>query len=269
MPAPLSQEREELIESLYDAGWSARRIASELGHGAVTVNRILRSRGFETKPSRDMGRNRQYNVDHGAFFLLNDEVAYWMGFLIADGCVYERGANLICALQERDVDQIHSLGHFLKSTYPLRKIEHTRKNGGPCVSFELRIRSQQICDDLTSWGITSRKSLTAKAQAKLCSSPHFWRGVFDGDGCISVLRQGSRTYAHLELTGSENICLQFSEFVRQHTSYLPNTAARSGSNAWRSRTTSAPASKRVLEILYKSTGPALKRKQERALSLLT
>lgn len=261
MPAPLSLEREQLIENLYKQGWSARRIAREYGHGAINVNRILRRRGFDTRPQPDVGRNRQYKVDHGAFLLLNDESAYWIGFLMADGCVHDKSNNLICALQKGDVKHLEKLQFFLKSSYPLRAIAR-------CSTVELRIRSKQICETLASWGVTPRKSLTASTPTQLTASPHYWRGVFDGDGCISVVQQEHRTYYHLDLTGSEEICTQFATFVATLTGKRPTVSPRKRSNAWRTRLTSTPLTRMVLSALYPSNCVALERKYELARSII-
>ena len=82
----------------------------------------------------------------------------------------------------------------------------------------ISVHSSTMVDDLSTFGVVPRKSKTASVKI-LEFNPHFWRGVIDGDGCIGMMR---KEYPTLELVGSEQLCRQFSEFVKN---IFPKTKA--------------------------------------------
>jgi hypothetical protein len=53
----------------------------------------------------------------------------------------------------------------------------------------------------------------------LQNNPHFWRGVIDGDGCLSFTRKG---FCSLNLSGAQPLLEQFAEFIHEIIpGYLP------------------------------------------------
>lgn len=112
--------------------------------------------------------------------------AYWLGFILADGCVLwsEKTGNygLQVVLQSGDIDHLRMLeSDFGGSRYPHI---NTRTN-----SAKLMWYSKYLARRLIDRGIPPRKSgvedLTIPQFPKSLAR-HFWRGLFDGDGSLTI-----------------------------------------------------------------------------------
>jgi LAGLIDADG DNA endonuclease family protein len=65
---------------------------------------------------------RLYRCDELAFTRSTAESAYWFGFILADGCIYEsarHSPNLSVALAEKDLPLLETFQRFLKSNHPM------------------------------------------------------------------------------------------------------------------------------------------------------
>eukprot|EP01083_Nonionella_stella_P023938 66215_1 len=110
-------------------------------------------------------------------------MAYWLGFLFADGNVNDKNANYVVQLHLKCIDYLHveKYKKSLQSTYHLGLY----KNGNSC-SVSHKISNHLLALDLIALGCTPRKSLTLKWPNSMPDEfvSHFVRGYFDGDGCI-------------------------------------------------------------------------------------
>lgn len=107
------------------------------------------------------------------------EQAYWLGFITADGCVSDdpNYTVLEIALQKRDADHLLKFADCIESTSPLQV---SRDN------MRIRAHSKHMVESLKHLGVTPRKSLIVKPWSGIPNlMPAYWRGLFDGDGCIS------------------------------------------------------------------------------------
>ncbi len=117
--------------------------------------------------------------------------AYWLGFLMADGCVSDRARS--GALQLHVHLQKSDKGH-------LQKFHDAIGSSNKIHDCQASVRSSHssdfLCNDLIRWGCTPRKSLTLEYPAGMpCEMDgHFIRGYFDGDGSASVV--GRRLFLH-------------------------------------------------------------------------
>lgn len=155
--------------------------------------RILEENGFKT-PTKF-----KYTVDHFIFNEINnEEKAYWLGFLFADGYVRKRKTKNIFELKLKisikDESHLIEFKKFLKSTHPITKQISKVKykefiSISECVS--LSVYSKQIFDDLCRLGCTPNKSIRiGKPNISDEYFSHFIRGYFDGDGCVSMGKEG-------------------------------------------------------------------------------
>lgn len=117
----------------------------------------------------------------------NENKAYFLGLLFADGYHEEKGNRIKLSLTEKDIDILNKLKTTIKSTH---KLNHEKpKNGKPKYSFTFR--NKQISNDLIKLGLRQKKSFTCripKLNRKMHS--HFIRGYFDGDGTIGINKKG-------------------------------------------------------------------------------
>jgi len=222
------------------------------------------------------GRRGQFSeVNHEAFSTSTPEMEYWVGFLMADGCVLDNDGTYVkyrlqLVLQAGDYAHVANFARFLGlSRKPLlAESSGTLPNGKKAhrQTCKLSVRSDRICEDLISHGVTPRKSATAKASDYMAQSSHFWRGVLDGDGSICMdKRNGS---VCVEMLGSLSLMSQWCEFCcllhpnrKRYPNgklYIPKPVR--GGPLYRVRV-GGPISHVVLRKLYADAEPALDRKK--------
>lgn len=209
----------------------------------------------------------KYPFIERAFAILTDEVAYWLGFLLADGCVSATSAGderncLQVALGRIDRSHLRLLLDFLGSSAPINDHDSRDQLGNVHPASSIRISSELLVCDLVRWGVTPRKSLAAVPHPDLCGSPHFWRGVVDGDGSVlwKKPRGGQRAMPLVALCGSRPVCDGFVRFVADRLPDLAREPHRSpGRSIWTVQWGGIGA-KSIVAVLYAGRGPALLRK---------
>lgn len=133
---------------------------------------------------------KHYNVNENYFEIINTkEKAYWLGFLYADG--YVRKKELRLKLKFSDKKHITKFKKELKSEHKIKDaVQKVKVNNkiyySKCSS--LSIYSIKLVDFLINKGCTNKKSKTLTFPKFLDQQliPHFLRGVFDGDGSVSI-----------------------------------------------------------------------------------
>lgn len=121
---------------------------------------------------------------------MDEERAYWLGFVAADGCVTRHKGNLFLGISLERTDR----GHLDKLKSALgggpRIVDYSTAEGE---YSRISLYSKIVSGDLVKWGIVERKSRVLKSIAIPNDlKRHFYRGYVDGDGTISVTM--SRTY---------------------------------------------------------------------------
>ncbi len=158
---------------------------------------------------RPENTRRRYSLNEKAFDdeRLSVEAAYWIGFLLADGCV-SGDRFLLLTLSDIDIEHVRKLRDFLGSTHPIT-IEKSNgfRNSAPCA--RLVIHSPYLVRSLSRFGIVPRKSNVATASPEMAMNQDFWRGVIEGDGWVRIYNNSFC----LGLCGSEAIVRQFTEFA--------------------------------------------------------
>lgn len=105
------------------------------------------------------------------------EVAYWAGFLLADGSIGKNKSNstlryyLTLSLHIKDLNHLNRYREFLGIEKSLRRV--------------CQVSKINLIDDMIYWGICPNKTyepIIPQVSDELF--PHFLRGVIDGDGCI-------------------------------------------------------------------------------------
>jgi hypothetical protein len=190
-----STTKEALIND-YHAGDSSVVLAQRYDVASATVRRWLQVWGVTLRTQSES--NKRYQWDERFFLdIRTQEQAYWLGFLAADGCVGDDG-RITIGLQIRDLAQLEKFRATLGGEQSI-----WASDDGCSVTFCSRL----MANDLAGHGIVPRKSLTARA-AHLSEdlARHYWRGVIDGDGCLSPL------YRKLTLVGSEGLLTGFRQF---------------------------------------------------------
>lgn len=216
------------IINLYKGGLDSHKIGKELGISCQPILRILRenniqlrnkyidlipaeiinlyvnenktlveiSKMFKTSPGRVCKLLKEYNIkvdirkhifDENFFENIDSEIkAYWFGFLYADGNIDKNIYRCDLLLSIVDID------HLLKFKKAIKYKEDIKfkinKNKKYC---HLTLNSHKLCTNLYNHGCVSNKSLVIKfPELRQDLIRHFIRGYFDGNGCISIHKQG-------------------------------------------------------------------------------
>ena len=168
-------------------------------------------------------RHRKYSLNEAAFEVITEESAYWIGFIMADGCIVRDKAadcrRLRINLKSSDASHLQQLRKFLQYEGPVA----TRDNGRYCA---LEINSARLVSSLRRYGVIEKKSRRASV-IHLDMNLHFWRGMIDGDGTLYISKN---MYPALSLCGSEVILDQFAAYVSHSFPYMPELSIRSRSS---------------------------------------
>jgi len=148
---------------------------------------------------------------------LNEESAYWIGLLLADG--HMRKDNKGIELGLKDKEHIEKFKLFLKSQH---KIEEKLTNQNTII-YRITIQDKHLCRRLNELGIENRKTYDLKIASELENpniARHFIRGFIDGDGNIQNDYIGITSYSIENLQLMENYINKY--FCDPHQFYYEN-----------------------------------------------
>ena len=256
MGRSLPQETQLEIIRSYEDGESGNQIADRLHISSSTVTRMVRRSG------KRLRQTRKYNLDEHFFDNIDNETkAYWLGWISADGCVYQN--YLSTFVQERDQLHIEKFRNALNSNYPIRtKVDWTA--GKAFRSIGIEISSKWLVKALLSLGITPKKSLSLKpAQVSEELQPAYFRGLFDGDGSIGfpMVKTGNpHSNIRVILVGTQPIVSAFATFCGRFADVEATVHRRRGKNLWYVNYGGITVPQAILHALYDDATVYLDRK---------
>lgn len=213
-----SQEDKDTMIKLYLEGKSSVEIAKIYGiSNPSSVIGYVRRAGIKSRSNSI--NSRKYNVDHNFFTNIdNEEKAYWLGFMYADGFVLSDRNAIGLTLAIADLEHLTKFNSSLKSDY---KINTYTSNGGYNAQTEycrLIIYSELLKKDLIKHGCVEQKTDILKAPNILKElAPHFIRGYFDGDGCItsSYNKYGAKDWK-IKICGTPELLDYITDFIHEN-----------------------------------------------------
>jgi hypothetical protein len=149
-------------------------------------------------------------LDETVFDFSTPEAAYWVGLLMADGCVLLTPTpNIVIQLTTPDEYHVETFKKFLKCGNKVSYLSANTTSRGAKQQPRARISvlSERLGYVVNQYGLVPRKSRTAKAKI-VENHPDFWRGMIDGDGHV-------KTDGGVSLIGSDFIVDQFNEFCKK------------------------------------------------------
>jgi hypothetical protein len=201
-----------------------------------------------------LGKPRRYTLDETYFDQIDTpDKAYWLGFIAADGCVIEdpagRPAYLRVDLARCDDDHLRTLCTHLGSDRPVLYSQDCA-----CVSFG----SRRLADALCKLGVTPRKSLIVEPwDGPADLMPHYWRGLFDGDGTIFT----SKGSWCVGICGSYACVDTFGSWARAITGGRSQPRSiRKDTECWQWTSQGSVKSQMLAAALYEDASVALERK---------
>ena len=202
------------MEFLYKKYKSGNKIASFLNVDPKTIYIWMKNHGIISSIGSQGGRKHFFNE---RYFEKIDkpEKAYLLGFITADGCVYN-GSNKTSFrfqmnLKESDSYVLDFLQKEIESDYKIQFKEVAfDKSGKKSRSALLKINSTAFCKDLISLNVVPRKSMKESIPLKKIPKEflrYFVLGYFDGDGSISY----TKSSPHISILGSKKMCEQLNK----------------------------------------------------------
>lgn len=155
---------------------------------------------------------RKYKLNENYFDVIDTyNKAYFLGFIVADGCVYKNNYEnrLVLSISSKDDEILKALLSDMDSDYKILYLDGGGYENSSPIS-RVSINSKKIVDSLIKLGVTQRK--TGKESIPNIEKkymPHFIRGFFDGDGGIFY----SRGYPTISFTSGEQFLNQLNCFL--------------------------------------------------------
>lgn len=248
------------LENKYcDEKLSVSEIAEMCGVSTITIYTWIKNfklvRGY-VLPRRSKSRyplNERYfeDIDTG-------NKAYWLGFIAADGCVWDKKGQRHLYIELSEKDRCH-LETFKKEIEFEGPIYEMKARGRSKPSCKLQIGSSRMVSDLVELGIVRNKTKFLQRPNILKKYYHHWiRGIFDGDGSISLCKDGN---LRGEFFGTEEVL----KFVVSH---IPGTNKVSKKNKFEGYSHSFGGNKlanKIYNYLYKDSETCLERKRNKFL----
>ncbi len=261
------QEHRDAIVEAYLGGLSLAKAAALFGYPQYVCSNEMVRRGIPRRGN--IKTIRRYTVDSDFFATIDDEEkAYWLGFVTADGHVDGSG-RVKLALNIRDKGHVLKFRAAIASNHPV--YEWTQQNRETTSTFiAVRINKIRFAETLQTLGVTPRKSLTVKPCQQVPASllRHYWRGFFDGDGCISRSkgRNNSSYQWRIGIVGNKAMIYAFDAWVKT----FAKTAAKPypGGKVFIAGYGGTRIAKAIVEQLYRDAHVYLDRKQELALKVM-
>lgn len=185
-----SQEQITDILSKYQNNWSQKKIAESYGVSRTVIKRILTTQNKEILIRK---KTSKYKYQQDIFENIDTaEKAYWLGFLAADGCNYQRehNASIILNIHQKDKEHLEKFKFFCKTDAEIKSYIGYEGFSNQTPMCKITLNSKKISNDLIDKGIIPNKSLILQPPNIL---EQFYKpfilGYFDGDGSICKASQ--------------------------------------------------------------------------------
>lgn len=252
----LQKNKKELICNLYvNEDKSSSVIAKQFGiKTPAVILKILKSKNIEIT-------HKTYKFNERYFDVIDDEnKAYIMGLLYADGCNhYDRGC-LALSLQDEDKHILDEINLLLNNKKPLFFENLSIKNANFHDQYRITLFSRHLCDIMNDYGVTPRKSLTLTFPSWLSVDlyRHFIRGYVDGDGSICWNNETNK--CSVSMVGTESFLTEVAKILRDNGIDVKMSNHR---NVKVLKTTSRENAVKLITFLYFNVNLKLNRKYQK------
>ena len=183
----------------YNNNWSQRKISEFYNVSRIVIKRVLQEENISIRK-----RTNKYYANYDAFENIDStEKAYWLGFLAADGCNYQRAENasIILTIHQKDREHLEKFKKFCNTNAKI--IDYIQNDGysNNTPMSKIVLNSMKMSNDLIDKGIVPKKSLILKKPniSKDFFYPYIC-GYFDGDGSISKSNQNNNYLINIQGT---------------------------------------------------------------------
>ena len=208
--------------------------------------------------------HKKYKLNESYFETIDtEEKAYWLGFLYADGNVFVNNdgykqAVVTLGLKNTDREHVNKFREAIQSNAVIRDSDH-----GMAI---LRVTSKKMTDDLIKLGCVPNKTFKitfpSEKQVPKHLQRHFIRGVFDGDGCISLVKENNKNAYHIDfqILGTENLVNNIGKILLNEQVVSKELKITKIKSIYKIRLTGVCNALKVMDYLYNGSTIYLQRK---------
>lgn len=252
----ISKEQEKYIIEKYQNGISSEKIGKELNINGSSVCRVLKRNGIQIRPSTE--NKRKYAINNDIFDDMNtEEMAYFYGFMLADGHVGNKEKSFKITLQIGDKDILQ------RFSYMFYNKDLTKIYDG---YVTLYICSQDLTKKLINLGCPPNKTFVTEFPEWLeyKNYRHFLRGLIDGDGGIYFDSQ------RINLTGTNILLNKIAEILEEELEIYINVCPSHGGKkkSFYFEMTGQHKVHRFLKWLYKDATIYMERKHKESIKII-
>lgn len=258
------------ISRLHVEGFTYEEIANLLNINTKSVQKFVNELGLQKRTHHESYRNT-YTIDESAFTKDDSETAYWLGWVITDGCLTDAN-SIYLSLKGEDGYIVEAFKQYLGSTAKCKYTEYFHKQCQKKVSqAAFSVRSSVIADNLKKHNVAPRKSCKEKPPAiDWLNGEHasiFWRACIEGDGYVS------KDYEQpcISIVGSEELLSAFREYCEKICGVKigkPLAIRKAHRPDYRTLEYTGIDSRKIMRNLWSQGDIFLKRKQDRVKAVI-
>lgn len=262
---------EEILKKYFEDRRTLEDIGKDYGVSINTIKKVILDNGKSIK-TRMETMNPFLKEDY--FENIDTEAkAYFLGFLITDGCVLEpdiqnrHPKHKICLeLQTKDKYILESFQKELGLNNQLYYFERIRTLSPNLVKTNLlTCYSDKMAQDLSKYGVVPRKTFTAYLpQLRDDLMPHLIRGLIDGDGWLSI-SNGSLTVG---FCGNEQCVTQVRDFLVKKLNVHNVKVYQKEEHCWGISWSSKKDTMKICQYIYNDAHFYLTRKFDKYKSII-
>lgn len=254
---------EEILDKYLNQKRTLKDISKDYGVTLETIRKVILDNGGQIRTSAESKnpyfiKNYFKNID-------TEAKAYFLGFLITDGCVSDPDIKnnhpnnrIRLEVQEQDAYILESFKNELKLTNS-KLYQRVKENS---VTKTLCWYSTEMANDLSQYGVVPRKTLTTflpNIDEKLMS--HLIRGLIDGDGWITEIHtRPNKSHLVIGFCGSEQCVTQLRDYLVNRLNIYPVKVIQNGINLWQVSWASQKDVKKIGDFIYQDANFYLTRK---------
>ena len=222
----------------------------------------------------------KYHIDENFFDEIDtEEKAYVLGIFAADGNVSKSTTNIKLELKYTDIEILEKIKKAMN--YNFNIIHYNYKSyfsDNPDKIYEnhvvrLNITNAHIHKEIQKYGIIPNKSRNLDVNLNLIPDElfrHFLRGLWDGDGSISLSHTGNRIFPSINLTTSSIMYDKIYDKLIQHIDNFKGYGHYRNKNKKYTKTliiTSQEMTIKILDYLYDDSTIYMDRKYQKYLEI--
>lgn len=237
----------DICKRYIDGNETTIEIAKDYNVCDASIAKVLRENGVIIRKAA-----RRSNIKNHDYFEVIDspDKAYFLGWMITDGSVVDHGTRpgradtISLEIHNKDRYILERFADCLGASIDVVKDETKRNN---CY---IRFSSEKMSLDLSKYGVVPRKTwIQYLPELSDALMPHLLRGVFDGNGTITIDKHG---YHHIGFYGSEALCTQITDLLSDKLNLRKSKVSKSTCyHAWYG---SKEAEKKIFHYMYDDCG---------------